>query len=77
MRKLKLYGENRYRDEYRRTYYCPHDKRKPAATLKLIRYSDGRTYTHMEIHNSRGYRALEHELGIIQQRLLKSPRFSD
>jgi hypothetical protein len=49
----------RYRDEIKRTYYSPCDKRVKAGTVKVIKYSDGRTFKELQVHNQKGWKQLE------------------
>ena len=64
----------RFRDEMKRTYYCESDRRTKAATLTVVRYSDGRQYRKVQYHNGHNQRSLAEDLeGYMTQLLLEGP----
>lgn len=60
----------RYRDEVVRTYYCESDRRKKAATLRAVRYSDGREFRRIQYHNGHSLNSFRAELGKYAHTLL-------
>ena len=59
------------REEIIRTYYCDEDRRMKAATLRVIRYSDGRTFNRIQYHNGHNAASLRSDLSQYERQLLK------